>query len=62
VQHKPGVGANGDGETVGDRVVDGDELELERAFLTGLPRFDLDQFCRDLELLELGSQEVQCQT
>ncbi|CAB4935134.1 unannotated protein [freshwater metagenome] len=61
VQHQPGVGTNGDGQTVGNRVVDGNELEFERAFLSGLPRLDLDQRRRDLELLELGSQEMQRQ-
>ena len=31
VQHQRGAGADRDGERVGDRVVDGDELELEGA-------------------------------
>ena len=31
VQHQPGGGADGDGQPVGDRVVDGDELAVERA-------------------------------
>ena len=33
VQHDAGLGLDGDGEGVGDRVVDREELELERAEL-----------------------------
>jgi hypothetical protein len=36
-EHRPGVGVDRDGERVGDRVVDRDELEVERTDLLLLP-------------------------
>ena len=61
VQHQAGLGADRDGEPVGDGVVHGQELEVERASLTALPFLDLDQAGRDAVLFELGADEGQSQ-
>ena len=59
VQDQAGVGADGDGEAIGNGMVDGEEFEPERPFLTRFAGDDLDQSRRDLELLELCCEEVQ---
>ena len=59
VQHQAGGGADGHGERVGDRVVDGEELEVERAEgqLVALGHLAGDRL--DLVLLQLGVDERQ---
>ena len=57
VQHDAGGGRDRDGERVRDRVVDGDELELERAELLGLALLDGERVRRDAVLLELRLDE-----
>ena len=61
VQHQPGRRADRDGEAVRDRVVDGDELAVERAEPLASPSADLDGLRRDPVLLELGLDERQGQ-
>ena len=53
----PAGGADGDGERIGDRVVDGDELELERAELLALALLHGERVRRDAVLLELRLDE-----
>src|SRR6476661_4261305 len=57
VQQRAGLGAHEDGERVGDRVVDGDELEVEDAELLALPLLDGHGVRPDAVLLELGLHE-----
>ena len=60
VQHQAGGGADRDGQAVGDRVVDRDELAVERARApAGCPSRDLDGLRGDPVLLELGLDEGQ---
>ena len=62
VQHQPGAGADRDGERVGDRVVDRDELELERAEVEPVARLHLvvDGLLEPV-LAELGVEQGQGQ-
>ena len=58
VEHGARWGAHEDGERVGDRVVDGDELEVEgRLELIALALLDGERDRRDAVLLELGLEE-----
>ena len=61
VQHQAGRRADRDGEPVRDRVVDGDELAVERAELLAPSLADLDGHRLDPVLLELGLDERQRQ-
>ena len=61
VQHRAGLGAHEDGERVGDRVVDGHELEVEDAELLALALLDRHGVRPDAVLLELGLDEGQGQ-
>ena len=58
VEHQRGAGPDGDGERVGDRVVDRDELELEGAEGQPVTRLDLvvDRLLEPV-LAELGVEE-----
>ena len=60
-QHRARGRADGDGERVGDGVVDRDELEVERAELLALPFLDREAVGLDPVLLELrlGQRERQ---
>ena len=53
VQHDAGAGLDGDGERIRDRVVDRDELELERAEAFALPFPDGERVRLDAVFLEL---------
>ncbi len=57
VQQGAGLGAHEDGERVGDRVVDGHELEVEDAEPLALPLLDRHRVGPDAVLLELGLDE-----
>ena len=57
VQHGAAVGVDGHGERVGDRVVDRDELEVERAELLVLALGDLQRVRLDAVLFELRLDE-----
>src|SRR6478735_5296816 len=57
VQQRAGLGAHEDGERVGDRVVDGDELEVEDAELLALSLLHGHGVGPDTVLLELGLDE-----
>ena len=59
VQHQAGGGADRDSQAVRDRVVDRDELAVERAQRLPLPLADLDGLRGDPVLLELGRDEGQ---
>ena len=61
VQHGAGAGADGDGEPVGDGVVDRGELEVERAERTSVALGDPDRRRGDPVLLELRPDERQRQ-
>jgi hypothetical protein len=61
VQQHPRVGPHRHGQAVGDRVVDGDELAVERVQVDPAPRLDLDGLGTDAELLELRLDEGQGQ-
>src|SRR6478752_4457571 len=61
VQQRAGLGAHEDGERVGDRVVDRDELEVEDAELLALALLDGHGVRTDPVLLELGLDERQGQ-
>ena len=56
---RPAAGADGHGERVRDRVVDGEELEVERPELDQVALGHLDRLRPDPVLLELGLDEGQ---
>lgn len=57
VQYNSGVGANRDRERVGNRVVDGEVLAVERAVSGGVSFDDLDEVRSQAMLAALGGNE-----
>lgn len=57
MQYNSGVGANRDRERVGNRVVDGEVLAVERAVSGGVSFDDLDEVRSQAMLAALGGNE-----